>query len=47
MGHPPDHIPDLDPPRSRSPFKKDKKEKVSKLNVNIYEGIKTFKLTPH
>lgn len=29
MGHPPDHIPDLDSPRSRSPLKKDKKEKVS------------------
>ncbi|XP_055919948.1 protein 4.1 homolog isoform X2 [Eupeodes corollae] len=28
MGHPPDHIPDLDPPRSRSPLKKDKKEKA-------------------
>lgn len=29
MGHPPDHIPDLDSPRSRSPLKKDKKDKVS------------------
>lgn len=30
MSHPPDHIPDLDSPRqSRSPLKKDKKEKVS------------------
>lgn len=29
MSHPPDHIPDLDSPRqSRSPLKKDKKEKV-------------------
>lgn len=28
MGHPPEHIPDLDSPRSRSPLKKDKKEKV-------------------
>ncbi|XP_055837798.1 protein 4.1 homolog isoform X7 [Episyrphus balteatus] len=28
MGHPPDHIPDLDPPRNRSPLKKDNKEKV-------------------
>ncbi|XP_055919951.1 protein 4.1 homolog isoform X4 [Eupeodes corollae] len=30
MGHPPDHIPDLDPPRSRSPLKKDKKEKLKR-----------------
>lgn len=30
MSHPPDHIPDLDSPRqSRSPLKKDKKERVS------------------
>lgn len=29
MGHPPEHIPDLDSPRSRSPLKKDKKDKVS------------------
>lgn len=30
MSHPPDHIPDLDSPRqSRSPIKKEKKEKVS------------------
>lgn len=31
MSHPPDHIPDLDSPRhdSRSPIKKDKKERVS------------------
>ena len=28
MGHPPEHIPDFDSPRSRSPLKKDKKEKV-------------------
>uniref|UniRef100_A0A1B0AGC2 Moesin/ezrin/radixin homolog 1 n=1 Tax=Glossina pallidipes TaxID=7398 RepID=A0A1B0AGC2_GLOPL len=28
MAHPPDHIPDLDSPRSRSPIKKDKKEKL-------------------
>lgn len=28
MGHPPDHIPDLDSSRSRSPLKKDTKEKV-------------------
>lgn len=29
MSHPPDHIPDLDSPRqSRSPIKKDKKDKV-------------------
>lgn len=30
MSHPPDHIPELDSPRqSRSPIKKDKKERVS------------------
>lgn len=31
MSHPPDHIPDLDSPKhdSRSPIKKDKKERVS------------------
>nr|XP_036230884.1 protein 4.1 homolog isoform X7 [Bactrocera oleae] len=29
MGHPPEHIPDFDSPRSRSPLKKDKKEKSS------------------
>lgn len=29
MSHPPDHIPELDSPRSRSPLKKDKKEQVS------------------
>lgn len=31
MSHPPDHIPDLDSPTrgSRSPIKKDKKERVS------------------
>ncbi|XP_058983608.1 protein 4.1 homolog isoform X2 [Musca domestica] len=28
MGHPPEHIPDLDSPRSRSPLKKDKKDKL-------------------
>lgn len=29
MSHPPDHIPDLDSPRqSRSPIKKEKKDKV-------------------
>lgn len=29
MSHPPDHIPDLESPRqSRSPLKKDQKEKV-------------------
>ncbi|XP_061391425.1 protein 4.1 homolog isoform X3 [Musca vetustissima] len=28
MGHPPEHIPDVDPPRSRSPLKKDKKDKL-------------------
>lgn len=33
MAHPPDHIPDLDSPRSRSPIKKDKKEKVK---VRLY-----------
>ncbi|GBP07113.1 hypothetical protein EVAR_73571_1, partial [Eumeta japonica] len=26
--HPPDHIPDLDSPRSRSPLKKDKRTKL-------------------
>ncbi|XP_067628737.1 protein 4.1 homolog isoform X2 [Eurosta solidaginis] len=30
MGHPPEHIPDFDSPRSRSPFKKDKKEKLKR-----------------
>ncbi|XP_075169067.1 erythrocyte membrane protein band 4.1 like coracle isoform X2 [Haematobia irritans] len=29
MGHPPEHIPDLDSPRSRSPLKKDKKDKAA------------------
>ena len=30
MSHPPDHIPELDSPRqSRSPIKKDKKDRVS------------------
>ncbi|XP_061391417.1 protein 4.1 homolog isoform X2 [Musca vetustissima] len=29
MGHPPEHIPDVDPPRSRSPLKKDKKDKAA------------------
>lgn len=30
MSHPPDHIPDLDSPhQSRSPIKKEKKERVS------------------
>jgi hypothetical protein len=32
MSYPPDHIPDLDSPhKSRSPIKKDKKERVSFL----------------
>ena len=31
MGHPPEHIPDLDNNRGRSPIKKDKKEKVCQL----------------
>ncbi|XP_054740846.1 protein 4.1 homolog isoform X4 [Anastrepha obliqua] len=30
MGHPPEHIPDFDSPRSRSPLKKDKKEKLKR-----------------
>lgn len=34
MSHPPDHIPDLDSPRqSRSPIKKDKKERVSHVHL--------------
>jgi hypothetical protein len=36
MSHPPDHIPELDSPRqSRSPIKKDKKERVSS-SVHFY-----------
>lgn len=36
MSHPPDHIPDLDSPRqSRSPIKKDKKDKVSVVITNF------------
>ncbi|XP_050327492.1 protein 4.1 homolog isoform X5 [Bactrocera neohumeralis] len=30
MGHPPEHIPDFESPRSRSPLKKDKKEKLKR-----------------
>lgn len=34
MSHPPDHIPELDSPRqSRSPIKKDKKERVSSRSL--------------
>lgn len=34
LSNPPDHIPDLDSPRqSRSPLKKDKKEKVSQPSI--------------
>jgi hypothetical protein len=34
MSHPPDHIPELDSPRqSRSPIKKDKKERVSRILI--------------
>jgi hypothetical protein len=34
MSHPPDHIPELDSPhQSRSPIKKDKKERVSKVLI--------------
>lgn len=36
MSHPPDHIPELDSPRSRSPLKKDKKEQVSKSTRNVF-----------
>lgn len=36
MSHPPDHIPELDSPRqSRSPIKKDKKERVSPSAVTL------------
>lgn len=36
MSHPPDHIPELDSPRqSRSPIKKDKKERVSEFFVAL------------
>lgn len=34
MSHPPDHIPELDSPRqSRSPIKKDKKDRVSLFKI--------------
>lgn len=45
MSHPPDHIPDLDSPRqSRSPIKKDKKEKVRYFleKTNIFWEYRVF-----
>lgn len=43
MGHPPEHIPDLDSPRSRSPLKKDKKDKVSLVQVIVlFYYLKNF-----
>lgn len=47
MSHPPDHIPELDSPRqSRSPIKKDKKDRVS---LNFFQKVngKVFSSTFH
>ncbi|XP_037917599.1 protein 4.1 homolog isoform X3 [Hermetia illucens] len=44
MSHPPDHIPDLDSPRqSRSPLKKDKKEKKPVGGVSVLPPTKSKK----
>lgn len=43
MSHPPDHIPELDSPRqSRSPIKKDKKERVSRISIFIFYTFNHF-----
>lgn len=49
LSNPPDHIPDLDSPRqSRSPLKKDKKEKVSqRQNRLIRIGIRKIRFFHH
>ncbi|XP_055383445.1 protein 4.1 homolog isoform X2 [Condylostylus longicornis] len=43
MNNPPEHIPDLDSPRSRSPLKKDKKEKVPSGAVSVLPTEKSKK----